>query len=163
MCSFMVYTKNDIKKEDFLKGFKKIKYRGPDMSRLEEDKGIWGFHRLAIMGLSESGMQPFCYKENKLVCNGEIYGFRKIKKELEKEGYKFTSDSDLEFSEKVKKYDKHKPFTKESLLYREIFEKYYPNSSDLIIDYWMPNKSWEGCDVTDPSARVLKNYGDSGK
>ena len=71
--------------------------------------------------------------------------------------------SDLEFSEKVKKYDKHKPFTKESLLYREIFEKYYPNSSDLIIDYWMPNKSWEGCDVTDPSARVLKNYGDSGK
>ena len=49
MCSFMVYTKNDIKKEDFLKGFKKIKYRGPDMSRLEEDKGIWGFHRLAIM------------------------------------------------------------------------------------------------------------------
>ena len=106
MCSFMVYTKNDIKKEDFLKGFKKIKYRGPDMSRLEEDKGIWGFHRLAIMGLSESGMQPFCYKENKLVCNGEIYGFRKIKKELEKEGYKFTSDSDCEIL--LPLYEKYK-------------------------------------------------------
>ena len=26
-----------------------------------------------------------------------------------------------------------------------------------------PNKSWEGCDVNDPSARVLSNYGDSGK
>ena len=39
----------------------------------------------------------------------------------------------------------------------------FQNSSDLIIDYWMPNKLWEGCNVTDPSARVLKNYGDSGK
>ena len=106
MCSFMVYTKNDIKKEDFLKGFKKIKYRGPDMSRVEEDKGIWGFHRLAIMDLSESGMQPFYYKENKLVCNGEIYGFRKIKKELEKEGYKFTSDSDCEIL--LPLYEKYK-------------------------------------------------------
>ena len=27
----------------------------------------------------------------------------------------------------------------------------------------MPNKTWENCDVNDPSARVLKNYGDSGK
>ena len=26
-----------------------------------------------------------------------------------------------------------------------------------------PNKSWEGCNVNDPSARVLANYGDSGK
>lgn len=106
MCSFMVYTKNDIKKEDFLKGFKKIKYRGPDMSRVEENKGIWGFHRLAIMDLSESGMQPFYYKDNKLVCNGEIYGFRKIKKELEKEGYKFISESDCEIL--LPLYEKYK-------------------------------------------------------
>ena len=26
-----------------------------------------------------------------------------------------------------------------------------------------PNKSWEGCNVNDPSARVLSNYGESGK
>jgi asparagine synthase (glutamine-hydrolysing) len=26
----------------------------------------------------------------------------------------------------------------------------------------MPNKEWEGCDVDDPSARVLSNYGESG-
>ena len=55
------------------------------------------------------------------------------------------------------------PFTKESLLYREIFEKYYEGQAEMVIDFWMPNKSWEGCDVNDPSARVLKNYGDSGK
>lgn len=61
------------------------------------------------------------------------------------------------------KYTINPPFTKESLLYREIFEKYYPHQGAMIKDFWMPNKSWEGCDVNDPSARVLKNYGDSGK
>ena len=55
------------------------------------------------------------------------------------------------------------PFTKESLLYREIFEEYYPGQSEMVKDFWMPNKNWKGCDVNDPSARVLSNYGDSGK
>ncbi|MDD6189037.1 MAG: asparagine synthase B [Clostridiales bacterium] len=68
-----------------------------------------------------------------------------------------------EFEQLREKYTHAKPFTKESLLYREIFEKYYPGQGEMIVDFWMPNKSWEGCDVDDPSARVLKNYGDSGK
>jgi asparagine synthase (glutamine-hydrolysing) len=61
------------------------------------------------------------------------------------------------------KYKNPSPFTKESLLYREIFEKYYPGESQMVIDYWMPNRDWEGCDVNDPSARVLSNYGASGE
>lgn len=52
---------------------------------------------------------------------------------------------------------------KESLLYREIFEKYYPGQAEMIAGFWMPNQEWEGCDVTDPSARVLANYGASGE
>ena len=71
--------------------------------------------------------------------------------------------TDEEFEEKCRKYDYARPFTKESLLYREIFEKYYPGQAEMIIDFWMPNKSWEGCDVNDPSARVLSNYGASGQ
>ena len=71
--------------------------------------------------------------------------------------------TDKEFEEKCKKYTHARPFTKESLLYREIFEKYYPGQAEMIVDFWMPNKSWKGCDVNDPSARVLSNYGDSGK
>ena len=67
-----------------------------------------------------------------------------------------------EFEEKRKKYTHAAPFTKESLLYREIFEKYYKGQSEMIVDFWMPNKAWEGCDVNDPSARVLSNYGASG-
>ena len=71
--------------------------------------------------------------------------------------------TDEEFEEKRKKFVHAQPFTKESLLYREIFEKYYPDQGDMIVDFWMPNKSWEGCDVNDPSARVLSNYGASGE
>lgn len=71
--------------------------------------------------------------------------------------------TDEAFEAECKKYRHARPFTKESLLYREIFEKYYPGQSEMIVDFWMPNKSWEGCDVNDPSARVLSNYGDSGK
>ena len=75
-------------------------------------------------------------------------------------GQKYT---DAEFDEKKKAYTHAAPFTKESLLYREIFEQYYPGQSQMVADFWMPNKAWEGCDVDDPSARVLSNYGDSGK
>ncbi len=71
--------------------------------------------------------------------------------------------TDEQFEKLTKKYRHAKPFTKESLLYREIFEKHYPGQGHLIKDFWMPNKNWENCDVSDPSARVLKNYGDSGK
>ncbi|MGM9550962.1 MAG: asparagine synthase B [Clostridia bacterium] len=70
--------------------------------------------------------------------------------------------TDGEFEEKRKKYTHAQPFTKESLLYRELFEKYYPGQGKMIVDFWMPNKEWEGCNVDDPSARVLSNYGDSG-
>ena len=59
-------------------------------------------------------------------------------------------------------YHHARPFTKESLLYREIFETYYPGQSEMVTDFWMPNQAWAGCDVRDPSARVLANYGDSG-
>ena len=70
--------------------------------------------------------------------------------------------SDEEFETLRKKYKHATPFTKESLLYREIFEQYYPGRSEVIKDFWMPNKTWENCDVNDPSARVLPNYGNSG-
>ena len=77
--------------------------------------------------------------------------------------YAESKYSDEEFEALSAKYTHAKPFTKESLLYREIFEKYYPKQAEMIADFWMPNKEWEGCNVNDPSARVLSNYGESGK
>ena len=81
--------------------------------------------------------------------------------DLKEYAEKFYTDEEYETLRK--KYDFATPFTKESLLYREIFEKYYPGQAHMVPDFWMPNKEWEGCDVNDPSARVLTNYGDSGK
>ena len=68
-----------------------------------------------------------------------------------------------DWQKSAKKYDHGTPFTKESLLYREIFEEHLPGRGKLILDFWMPNKSWEGCQVDDPSARALGNYGKSGE
>ena len=97
MCSIMVCCGTGVLEEEFKKGFDKTISRGPDMSRIIKIKnGMIGFHRLSIMGLNENAMQPFSLDESYVVCNGEIYGFRKLKKELEKKGYQFVSDSDCE-------------------------------------------------------------------
>jgi len=76
--------------------------------------------------------------------------------------YAETCYTDAQFEEKRKQFSHAQPFTKESLLYRELFERYYPGQSEMIIDFWMPNRDWAGCSVNDPSARVLANYGESG-
>ena len=77
--------------------------------------------------------------------------------------YAETRYTDEAYEAARQKYSFARPFTKESLLYREIFEKYYPGQAEMVRDFWMPNKEWEGCNVNDPSARVLSNYGGSGK
>ena len=46
--------------------------------------------------------------------------------------------SDAEFERKRLSYGYARPFTKESLLYREIFEKYYPGQAEMIAGFWMP-------------------------
>ena len=96
MCSFLVYTKENIKKEEFEVGLEKIKYRGPDMTRVEVSPGMWGFNRLAIMDVTEDGMQPFSLDQLKAVCNGEIYNYPYLKKMLRQKGFTFVSGSDCE-------------------------------------------------------------------
>ncbi|MCU4176944.1 asparagine synthase B [Carboxylicivirga sp. N1Y90] len=70
------------------------------------------------------------------------------------------SDEDLQKARF--KYSHATPISKESLMYREIFEQHFEGRSKNVKDFWMPNKEWENCDVDDPSARVLPNYGKSG-
>ena len=97
MCSIMGYMGSSLSEDRFNECFDKTISRGPDMQRIVSMPGcILGFERLAIMGLEESGMQPFSLNNNYVVCNGEIYGFREIKKNLENEGYSFASESDCE-------------------------------------------------------------------
>ena len=93
----MGYIGSRLTDDEFKLGFERTVSRGPDMSKVVKlNNGLLGFHRLAIMGLTDKGMQPFTYKNNMLVCNGEIYGFRPIKDELIKKGYTFESNSDCE-------------------------------------------------------------------
>ena len=97
MCSIIGYIGKEFTPQSIRPYFDRTLSRGPDMSRiLPIPGGFLGFHRLAIMGLNEMGMQPFVRGDMALVCNGEIYGFRAIRKTLQEKGYIFHSDSDCE-------------------------------------------------------------------
>ena len=96
MCSIIGYCGRPADLTAFQAGFARTVSRGPDDSRvIDVGQGILGFHRLSIMGLHPEGMQPFGLNGSWVVCNGEIYGFEKLKKELSKD-YTFTSESDCE-------------------------------------------------------------------
>ncbi len=74
-------------------------HRGPDASGYYTDKNVsLGHRRLSIIDLSERGNQPMCNEDGTvwITYNGEIYNFKEIKEELEKEGHKFKSDTDTE-------------------------------------------------------------------
>ena len=96
MCGILVSTDSAVSMESFLSGLARLRDRGPDQSRVEAvGDGLMGFQRLAIMGLSETGMQPFFLHGSAVVCNGELYGFRPLK-EILRRVYEFHSDSDCE-------------------------------------------------------------------
>ena len=97
MCCVLGYAGHDLSKEKFTELLMRTVSRGPDDQRVAETEfGLLGFGRLAIMGLTPEGMQPFFRGNDCVVCNGELYGFRPVKKELKADGYTFESDSDCE-------------------------------------------------------------------
>ena len=73
-------------------------HRGPDSEGYFTEGPIGlGFRRLAIIDLA-SGDQPL-YNEDEsivLLCNGEIYNYIALRKELEQKGHVFRSASDVE-------------------------------------------------------------------
>ncbi|MBQ5803861.1 MAG: hypothetical protein IIW25_06495, partial [Bacteroidales bacterium] len=92
----MSYCDTGIAVEVFREALERTFSRGPDDCRIiDTGKGFMGFQRLAIMGLHPEGMQPFELDGSYVVCNGEIYGFEKFKKELSQK-YTFVSESDCE-------------------------------------------------------------------
>jgi asparagine synthase (glutamine-hydrolysing) len=75
-----------------------IAHRGPDDDGFYIDKDVaLGMRRLAIIDL-EKGKQPIQSADERftLVFNGEIYNYLKLKRELEKRGQKFKTQSDTE-------------------------------------------------------------------
>ena len=98
MCTVLAYFGTDLSRESFESYLNRTTERGPDDAKIVPLPcgGFFGFQRLAIMGLTEEGMQPFSFWGSLAICNGELYGFRKTKRELEEKGYSFRSDSDCE-------------------------------------------------------------------
>jgi len=159
MCGLLVVTNHTFEEPKLDASFNKLYLRGPDMTQKSVcHEGVFCFQRLAIMDLKEEGMQPFTFKKHMLVANAEIYNYKWLH-----QTYANAMYTDELFPQKRCTYDVNPPISKEALLYREIFESFYPNHDHVIPSYWMPNQTWEHCNVDDPSARVLKNYGKSGE
>ena len=96
MCMIFGVTGRQFPAPVLMPHFNLARSRGPDMAKLIPAGPCWlGFQRLSIMDLSPAGMQPFALDGDWVVCNGEIYGFRAIRRELSAT-YRFSSESDCE-------------------------------------------------------------------
>jgi asparagine synthase (glutamine-hydrolysing) len=73
-------------------------HRGPDNHQIWNDETIALAHRrLSIIDLTEAANQPFKKNNLVIVFNGEIYNYKELQQQLEKEkGVKFISSSDTE-------------------------------------------------------------------
>ena len=75
-----------------------IVHRGPDEEGVYIGEGIaLGMRRLSIIDL-EGGQQPISNEDGTIwiVFNGEIYNYRELRRDLERNGHRFTTDSDTE-------------------------------------------------------------------
>ena len=75
-----------------------LRHRGPDSNGFHSEPGIGlGVQRLAINDL-ETGDQPISNAEGTVtvVCNGEIYNFVELRRELQAAGHHFRTGSDVE-------------------------------------------------------------------
>ncbi len=102
MCGFAgIFIKNgDIQKyiPQIEKMSNSIRHRGPDDSKLYVgENALFAFRRLSIIDL-DGGSQPFASScgNYAAVFNGEIYNYRELKNDLEKQGVVFSTNSEIE-------------------------------------------------------------------
>ena len=76
-----------------------LAHRGPDgRGVFAEDDVCLGHLRLAIIDLSDAGLEPFASDDGRfqLVFNGEIYNYLELREELRGKGHRFHSETDTE-------------------------------------------------------------------
>lgn len=76
-----------------------LKHRGPDGdSTWSDDRCSLGQARLAIIDLSPAGQAPLSNEDGTqwVTFNGEIYNFREVRRDLERFGHRFRSQTDTE-------------------------------------------------------------------
>ncbi len=84
-----------------------LRHRGPDGEwQYGADGAIFGHRRLSIIDL-EGGRQPLLNADRSVwvVCNGEIYNYRELRKDFEQRGYPFQTHSDCEVI--IALYERH--------------------------------------------------------
>lgn len=100
MCGIVgVYNsdQNTTTNKDLSSMISSVSYRGPDDKGFYNDDDISLAHvRLSVLDLSSRGHQPMEFENLVIVLNGEIYNFLEVRKTLQKQGYKFNSNSDTE-------------------------------------------------------------------
>ena len=97
MCGIVGYVSKN--KYDLKKNLSSMKHRGPDaVGEYYNDILGMGHVRLSIVDTKQEANQPFTLqnKDYIIVFNGEIYNFKKLRKELTLKGYSFFTTSDTE-------------------------------------------------------------------
>jgi len=104
MCGiFGFFDPNIFKKEkinEYIQKSKKLlSNRGPDYSSqlvLKEKKLVLGHTRLSIIDIADGSQPMSIHEEVSIVFNGEIYNYLELRKDLQKKGYEFKTNSDTE-------------------------------------------------------------------
>lgn len=103
MCgiSGLYLRKREVKASDINElesSLESIKHRGPDASAIVQkgNKVLLGHNRLSIIDLTEGANQPFVIGEFTLIFNGEIYNYKELRSDLERQGKTFRTNSDTE-------------------------------------------------------------------
>jgi asparagine synthase (glutamine-hydrolysing) len=98
MCGIFCYLGKKYSEEELLEFANKISHRGPDSTKFKKigETLFFTFFRLAINGLNPESDQPMEYKNNYLICNGEIFNYKKLINEYNFESeYKSSSDCEI--------------------------------------------------------------------
>ncbi len=96
MCGFAVVIGNQESDTDLRDMLKSLRHRGPDGEGVIHEGESWlGHRRLAIVDLA-GGKQPITNESGELhlVCNGEIYNHRSLRRKLR--DHRFATESDNE-------------------------------------------------------------------
>jgi asparagine synthase (glutamine-hydrolysing) len=96
--SFSLDNDIPVDRESLLRMIRPLAHRGPDDSGCYTAGGVGlGFSRLAIVDLA-TGNQPHFNEDSSVVsiCNGEIYNYRDLRRELEGKGHAFRTRCDVE-------------------------------------------------------------------
>ena len=101
MCGIVALfnSKKEINKKIIERSIVAMNHRGPDASGTYfDEKGLLGLgnNRLAFVDPKKRSDQPLEVNDYVITFNGEIYNYRDLKKQLQKSGYIFRTESDTE-------------------------------------------------------------------